>query len=86
MTLTYSILRRPEVERRLGKPRSSLYRDITLGLLPKPIRISAQSVGWPSNEVDQLVAARIAGKSETEIKTLVTKLTAARADLQKEAA
>jgi prophage regulatory protein len=41
-------------------------------------------VGWPSCEVDALIVARIAGKTDAEIRSLVVKLEAARktADLQ----
>jgi prophage regulatory protein len=35
-------------------------------------------VGWPASEVHALNAARISGKSEDEIRDLVTKLEAAR--------
>jgi prophage regulatory protein len=35
-------------------------------------------VGWPANEVEALNAARIAGKSESEVRELVVKLEAAR--------
>jgi prophage regulatory protein len=35
-------------------------------------------VGWPSPEVDALLSARIAGKSEDEIRALVDRLHAAR--------
>jgi prophage regulatory protein len=35
-------------------------------------------VGWPANEVAALNAARIAGKSDDEIRQLVRKLEAAR--------
>jgi prophage regulatory protein len=35
-------------------------------------------VGWPDNEVAALNAARIAGKSESEVRELVVKLEAAR--------
>ncbi len=35
-------------------------------------------MGWPSGEVAALNAARIAGKTDEEIRTLVVKLEAAR--------
>jgi prophage regulatory protein len=37
-----------------------------------------RAVGWPSEEVQALNAARIAGKSDEEIRALVVKLEAAR--------
>jgi prophage regulatory protein len=38
-------------------------------------------VGWPDNEVKAINAARIAGQSEAEIKTLVIRLHAKRTEL-----
>ena len=47
-------------------------------MFPKPVAIGARAVGWPANEVDAVVAARISGKSESEIRALVKTLEAAR--------
>jgi prophage regulatory protein len=35
-------------------------------------------VGWPSNEVEAINTARIAGKTDEEVRALVAKLEAAR--------
>ena len=43
-----------------------------------PVAIGQRSVGWPSNEVQAINSARIAGKSEADIRTLVNQLHAAR--------
>lgn len=76
-----SILRLPTVLERRGRSRSSRYLDIQQGLFTKPVSIGLRAVGWPENEVLALNAARIAGKSDTEIRQLVTKLEAARKTL-----
>lgn len=60
-----------------GRPRTSFYRAIKAGLLPPPIKIGEASA-WPSDEIDAVNRAFIAGKSEDEIKTLVSSLVAAR--------
>ena len=73
-----SILRLPAVKIRTGRSRSSTYADIKSGLFVAPVRIGARSVGWPVNEVDAILAARIASKSDEEIRALVAKLEAAR--------
>jgi prophage regulatory protein len=44
------------------------------GLWPKPISLGGRAVGWPSSEVNTLNAARIAGMTDEEIRTLVKKL------------
>ena len=76
--MTTTILRLPDVKARTGLSRSSIYLFIKQGDFPQPVQIGSRSVGWPSNEVDAINAARIAGKSNTEIQTLVKKLIAER--------
>ena len=76
--MTYTILRQPVVLKRRGRSRSSHYGDIKNGLYVKPVRIGARAVGTPEDEVDALNAARIAGKTDEEIRALVLKLEAAR--------
>ena len=61
-----------------GRSRSSHYLDIKQGLFTHPVQIGLRAVGWPSSEVAAINAARIAGKSNEEIRELVAKLEAAR--------
>jgi prophage regulatory protein len=76
--MTHKILRLPGVKSESGLSRSMLYLKITQGLWPKPVKLAPRCVGWPADEVAALNAARIAGKSEEEIRRLVLKLVAAR--------
>ncbi len=76
--MSHTILRLPATLKRRGKSRSSHYVDIKNGLFVKPVRIGLRAVGTPEDEVDALNAARIAGKSDDEIRALVKKLEAAR--------
>ena len=76
------ILRLPAVKNRYGCSRSTLYLRISEGLWTKPVNLGARAVGWPANEVDAIIAARIAGKSEDEIRALVQQLEAARKNLR----
>lgn len=73
------LFRRPIVEQATGESRSTIYRKIKAGLFTKPVSIGGDRVAWPANEVQAIINARIAGKSEEEIKQLVTELEAARA-------
>jgi prophage regulatory protein len=73
------LLPRPEVEAALGKRRSAIYADVAAGLLPKPLKFSRRCVRWPSNEIEAIVHARVRGADDAAIKTLVTRLHAARA-------
>lgn len=72
------LLRRPVVEQATGHSRSTIYRDIQRGLFTKPVEIGGTRVAWPANEVEAINKARIAGKSDDEIKALVIELEAAR--------
>ncbi len=72
------ILRLPEVKTKSGHSRSTIYLHISQGLWTKPVSLGARSVGWPANEIDVLISARIAGKSDSDIRILVSKLEAAR--------
>lgn len=68
------ILRRRQVEAHTGYSRSTIYLRITEGLWTRPVSLGARAVGWPAAEVEALNAARIAGRSEAEIRALVTRL------------
>lgn len=76
--IIYPLLRRPVVEQATGDSRSTIYRKIQRGLFTKPVQISGERVAWPAYEVHAINQARIAGKSEDDIKQLVIQLEAAR--------
>lgn len=76
--MTHTILRFPAVKAETGHSHSTHYLRITQGLFTKPVSLGARAVGWPSSEVSAINAARIAGKTDEEIRALVAKLEAAR--------
>ena len=61
-----------------GLSRSTIYLRISHGLFTKPTSLGGRAVGWPSNEITSLIAARIAGKTDKEIRDLVSQLEADR--------
>ncbi len=65
------INRRPEVLKRFGISNTCLHDKINKGLMPPPIPLGGRSVGWVSHELDQVLAAMVAGKSQDHIKALV---------------
>jgi prophage regulatory protein len=65
------IIRLPEFINYCGLSKSTIYKRIADGLLPKPISLGARAVGWPDSELEAITDAQIAGKSEQEIKSLV---------------
>jgi len=70
----------PEVhERRVGrKHRSTVWRGIKAGIYPSPIQIGPNSVAWLESELDAIDVARAAGKTDAEVRQLVTQLHTAR--------
>ena len=76
----FNLIRRKQVEDRTGLSRSTIYLRIQEGTFPRPVNLGVRAVGWPSDEVAALNAARIAGKTDDEIRALVAKLEAARKD------
>ena len=77
-----TILRMPAVKAETGhRSHASIYNAIKAGLFTKPVPIGQRSVGWPDGEVTAINSARIAGKSEAEIRELVNRLHAKRTEL-----
>ena len=72
------LLRPKEIWKRSGKCRTALYNDLAKGLMPPLISIGARAKALPAHEVDAINAARVAGKTEDEIRALVKRLQAAR--------
>ena len=53
---------------------ASVYNDIRAGLFTTGVAIGQRSKGWPDYEVKAIAAARIAGKTDEEIRELVNQL------------
>ncbi len=55
-----SVLRRRQVEKRVGLTRSPLYARIKAGTFPKPVQLgNGRAVGWLEHEVDAWLAEQI---------------------------
>ena len=77
-----AILQIPKARAELANmSRSRFYRDVQLGLLPTPIKLGLRAAGLPDYEVAAVAQARIAGKSDDDIKALVQRMHAARAQV-----
>ncbi len=59
-TVGVRILRLPEVQRRTGLSRSTIYVRLDQGRFPKPVSLGARAVGWIESEVDEWIRERIA--------------------------
>jgi prophage regulatory protein len=69
-------LRRPEVEKITGLPRSSIYERMAEGTFPKPIPLGGRSVAWIEAEIIDWQKKRVA---ERERKGLSAKRRSKRA-------
>lgn len=62
-----SILRRRQVEKRVGLTRSPLYARIKAGEFPRPVHLgSSRAVGWLEHEIDAWLVEQVA-KSRSSI-------------------
>lgn len=86
MNASLRILRKPTVLEREGCSNSTLYKNIERGLHTKPVRLGPNASGWPAHEIDALIAARLAGKTDDQIAALVTRLHLQREELYLELA
>lgn len=72
------LLLMPDVYQQTGQGRSTYYKNVKEGLATEPVRVGPRRVAIPQSEVAALNAARVAGKSDNEIRALVVQLHAAR--------
>ena len=76
------ILRMPEVKRVLGhRADASVYNAIRDGLFTIGVAIGQRAKGWPDYEAQAIAAARVAGKSESQIRELVKHLHTKRSEI-----
>lgn len=74
-----SLLRLPAVMNATGQTRSTLYLRIKQRLMTPPVKLGERCAAWPSDEIAAINAARIAGKTDAEIRELVAQLEQQRA-------
>ena len=58
-------LTRPEVERRTGLSRSTLYRKMRERTFPVPLKVSARAVRWRESDIRAYVDSRPRSYGET---------------------
>jgi prophage regulatory protein len=76
-----SFIRLNMVKNLTGLSRSSIYAFIERGKFPKQIKIGERAVAWLESEVNELINARVSGKTDEEVKALVIELEAGRKKL-----
>lgn len=60
----HTLIRLPGVIARTGLSRSTLYRLVSLGEFPRPIKLGERSSAWNSTEIDVWIADRIAKRDQ----------------------
>lgn len=48
-----TILRGKQVEKKIGKSRTQIWRDIRAGTFPAPVELGPNSVGWFEDEISE---------------------------------
>jgi prophage regulatory protein len=72
-----TVISLPEVVRRTGKSRSSIYSDIQKGRFPRAVRLGLRSKGWIDAEVDLWVFERMRERNQSprrQIRTVPVRL------------
>jgi prophage regulatory protein len=57
---------------------TSVYKHVKAGTFPPPIKLTTRSSAWVEDEVAAVNEARIAGKSDDDLRRLVARLVAQR--------
>jgi prophage regulatory protein len=60
-----TILRRKQVEARVGLSRSTIYDRIKAGSFPAPFSLGAKAVGWLQSEIELWITQRARGTRRT---------------------
>jgi prophage regulatory protein len=68
------IIRLSDVLKVYPSSKSTLYNQIDENLFPSQIKLGSRRIGFISNEVEAVIQARISGKSDDAIKTMVLSL------------
>jgi len=65
--MTIQLLRRPDVEKKTGLSRSTIYKRIDEGTFPKPIPLGGRLVAWLETDIQDWIKQRM--KEAGRIKT-----------------
>ncbi len=60
------ILREPEVHRATGLSRTTRWRGVQAGTFPKPVKLTASTIGWYETDVAHWLAERRAAAGLSE--------------------
>lgn len=75
------LVRLPQAHAELAMGESTFNKQRRAGLVPEGVFVAPRVLAFPLNELQAVKAARIAGKSDDEIRAIVQSLHAARREL-----
>jgi prophage regulatory protein len=58
------LIRQPEVLRRVGISKSTLWDWIKADRFPRPVRIGERAVAWKSSEIDRWIEGRVEARAQ----------------------
>lgn len=73
-----SFVRMPHLEAALKLCPRVIYMHVAAGLLPKPVKIGPRASVWPREEIETIIAARMGGATDGQIKDIVASMHARR--------
>ena len=59
---TRRLIRLPEVKRKTGLSRTTIWREVRAGRFPPPVEMSPGTRAWVDDEIDDAIEARIAAR------------------------
>ncbi len=65
------LLRIPDVTKRMGVSKATIYNMINDGTFPPPVKLGERTSVFPEHEIAQIQTAVIAGASNDELKQIV---------------
>lgn len=58
------LIRLPEVKRRVGLARSTIYRLMQLGAFPKARKLGLRAIAWSEAEVDNWIEGKLTDRAQ----------------------
>jgi prophage regulatory protein len=68
------IQRRPEMLHIFAYGKSTFHNRIKDGLIPPPISLGGRCVGWIEHETNTVLEAMISGRTDIEIKSIISNI------------
>lgn len=63
-----SVIRMPEVVRRTGLAKSTIFRRVRAGAFPQPVRLTSSSIGFIDSEVTEWIEQQMSARQPRESK------------------